>query len=215
VNPGFLLVFEGLDGSGKSTQLPLLAAALREAGHVVVETREPYDCPAGRRIREAITRSEADGGLTAEEELRLFVAQREDHVREVIAPALARGEVVLSDRYFLSTVAYQGARGADPARLLDASEARFPLPDLVLWLDLPVAEGLARVDARGAGREAAFEQADFLGQVRAILAGLRCPYLCRVDAAGEPAAVRGRIAARVAERTGLLPRAEPPSRPPR
>jgi len=215
VDAGVLLVFEGLDGSGKSTQLPLLATTLRRAGHAVVETREPYDCPAGRRIRQAIQHSEADGGLTPDEELRLFIEQRQDHVRDVITPALARGEVVLSDRYYLSTVAYQGARGLDAERLLRESEARFPVPDLVLWLDLPVEEGLARVDARGAGREAAFEQADFLGRVRGILAALECPYLCRVDAAGTPAAVAERVAASVAERTGLLGGPRGVSRPPR
>jgi dTMP kinase len=215
VDAGVLLVFEGLDGSGKSTQLPLLAAALRGAGHTVVETREPYDCPAGRRIRQAIQRGEEDGGLTREQELQLFLEQREDHVRDVIAPALARGEIVLSDRYYLSTVAYQGARGLDPAQLLRESEARFPVPDLVLWLDLPVAEGLARVDARGAGREAAFEQADFLGRVHGILAALRCAYLCRVDALGTPAAVAERVAATVAERTRLPAERGDVSRPPR
>ena len=117
-------------------------------------------------------------------------------MREVIAPALARGAVVLSDRYFLSTVAYQGARGLDPQQLLAANEAEFPLPDLALLLELPPADGLARVAARGGPAEPAFERADFLARVREIFDALDRPYLERIDAAGAPGAVDARIAAR-------------------
>ena len=145
---GKLLVLEGLDGSGKSTQLPRLAARLRAAGHTVIETREPHDCAAGRRIR-ALARS-GEPALP-EQELALFMEQRRAHVRERIAPALARGEVLLSDRYFLSTVAYQGARGLDPTALLAANEAEFPLPDLALLLELPPAAG-SHAWPRAAGR---------------------------------------------------------------
>jgi dTMP kinase len=201
VTRGSLVVFEGLDGTGKSTQLPRLAARLRARGYEVLETREPHDSAPGRRIRE-LARSHA--AVAPEAELALFMEQRRLHVRERIAPALARGEVVLSDRYFLSTVAYQGGRGLDPAALLAANEAEFPLPDLALLLELPPAAGLARVVARGAPHEPAFEHAGFLERVAAIFAALERPYLERIDAAGTPEAVEARIAAAVSRRLGLL-----------
>jgi dTMP kinase len=201
VTRGSLIVLEGLDGTGKSTQLPRLAARLRARGREVVETREPFDCAPGRRIRELARSHEP---IAAADELALFMEQRRLHVRERIAPALARGELVLSDRYFLSTVAYQGARGLDPDALLRANEAEFPLPDLVLLLELPPAVGLARVASRGAPAEPAFERADFLAHVRAIFAALDRPYLERVDASGTPDAVEARIAEAVSRRLGLL-----------
>jgi dTMP kinase len=200
VKHGALIVLEGLDGTGKSTQVPRLAQRLVAGGREVVTTREPYDCPPGRRIRELARRHTP---VPPEEELALFVAQRRLHVRECIAPALARGALVLSDRYFLSTVAYQGARGLDPARLLAESEAEFPLPDLALLLVLATAEGLARVAARGSTAEPAFEHADFLAHVRAIFDALDRPYLERVDATGTPDEVEARLAGAIHRRLGL------------
>ena len=197
---GSLIVFEGLDGSGKSTQLPRLAQRLAVAGRELVQTREPYDCAPGRKIRELAQRHVP---VPAEEELALFLAQRRLHVRELIAPALARGALVLSDRYFLSTVAYQGARGLDPLALLAANEAEFPLPDLALLLVLPPTDGLARVAARGGPAEPAFERADFLARVRESFDTLDRPYLERVDAAGSEGAIAARIAAAVHRRLGL------------
>ena len=197
---GLLVVFEGTDGSGKSTQLPLLAARLEAAGLRVAKTREPYDCPAGRAIR-AMARS--GERVAPEQELAWFFEQRRAHVREVVRPALARGDVVLSDRYFVSTAAYQGARGLDAAAILVASEAEFPIPDLVLWLDLPVAAGLARTHARGAPHEPAFEDAAFLERVRETMGSLARDYIVRVDAAGDAGVVEARILDVVRERLGL------------
>jgi dTMP kinase len=200
VNRGLLIVFEGTDGSGKSTQLPRLAARLEAAGRRVVSTREPYDCPAGRAIR-AMARSKRR--VAPEQELAWFFEQRRAHVREVVRPALARGEVVLSDRYFVSTAAYQGARGLDAAAILAASEAEFPVPDLVLWLDLPVAAGLERTAARGEPHEPAFEERSFLERVRATMASLAREYIVRFDATGDADSVAAQIAAVVARRLGL------------
>jgi dTMP kinase len=200
VKRGSLIVLEGLDGTGKSTQLPRLARRLAAGGREVVQTREPYDCAPGRKIRELAQRHVP---VAATEELALFVEQRRIHVRELIAPALARGAVVVSDRYFLSTVAYQGARGLDPARLLAESEAEFPLPDLALLLVLAPEAGLARVAARGGTPEPAYERADFLARVRAIFDALERPYLERVDAVGSEEAVEARIAEAVRRRLGV------------
>jgi len=200
VKRGTLLVFEGVDGSGKSTQLALLAERLEAAGHRVRRTREPYDCVAGRAIRAA-----ARGGPrpSAAQELAWFRAQREEHVRDVIAPALAEGAVVLCDRYFLSTAAYQGARGLDAEAILAESEAAFPVPDLVVLLELEAAEAAQRVHARGATPEPLFEDAERQARVAALFAALERPYLARVDGRGDPAAVAARVAAVVRERLGL------------
>ena len=125
MNRGILLVLEGIDGAGKSTQLARLAHRFSEAGREVVTTREPYDCDAGRRIRAMARSGETVAPAT---ELAWFVEQRREHVADVIEPALSRAAVVISDRYFLSTVAYQGARGLDAGEILAASEAAFPVP---------------------------------------------------------------------------------------
>jgi dTMP kinase len=200
VNRGAFIVLEGLDGTGKSTQLARLTKRLAAGGREVVATREPYDCAPGRKLRELARRHVP---VAAEEELALFVEQRRIHVRELVAPARARGAIVVSDRYFLSTVAYQGARGLDPAKLLAESEAEFPLPDLALLLVLPPAAGLARVASRGGPAEPAFERADFLARVAANFAALDRSYLERVDAAGSESEVEARLAAAIERRLGI------------
>lgn len=180
---GRLVVLEGLDGCGKTTQLARLAARLRAAGHAPLMTREPSDGPWGRRIREMAASGKA---VDPEEELRWFVEDRREHADRTLRPALAAGRLVLCDRYFLSTVAYQGARGLDWRRILEQSEAEFPLPDLVLLLEIPAEHGLSRVRARGAALETVFEHGAFLEQVAAIFAALDLPYLARVDATARP-----------------------------
>jgi dTMP kinase len=200
VKRGTLVALEGLDGCGKSTQVAALASALREAGRDVLATCEPTDGPSGSRIRE-MARS---GRLLApEEELRWFVEDRRVHVRETLEPALAAGRIVVTDRYFLSSVAYQGARGLDWRRILAESEAEFPLPDLAIVLELGVGEGLARVRGRGNSVESAFERADYLERVAAIFAAIDRPYVERIAASGSVAEVHARVMGRVGARLGL------------
>src|SRR4030065_216390 len=140
---GVLLALEGIDGCGKSTQAELLASALRERGLEVVLTCEPTDSPLGRQIREYFqgpTRY-----LSPKEELNLFMADRREHVEEVINPALAEGKIVITDRYYYSSVAYQGALGLDPDRIVAQNEVLAVRPDLTVILTLPVAMALARL----------------------------------------------------------------------
>ena len=165
-----------------------------------VTTREPTGGAYGRRIRAMAKGSQR---VAPEEELRWFVEDRREHVSRVIAPALARGEIVLSDRYYLSTVTYQGARGLDWAAILAQSEAEFPNPDLVLLLEIDPSLGLARVSARGAGAEPAFEEKDFLARVARLYHELPCTYLERLDARGEPERVREAVSEVVRRRLGL------------
>jgi dTMP kinase len=197
VKRGRLIALEGLDGCGKSTQAERIAQALREAGRDVVATREPTDGPVGRRIR-AMARS--GERVSALEELGWFFDDRREHVAEVIAPALEAGRWVVTDRYYLSTVAYQGARGFPWREILERSEAEFPRPDAALLFELPADAGLARVRTRGAPAEPVFERADYLEKVEAIFAALQLPYLERVDASGDVAAVTERALSVLAER---------------
>ncbi len=195
------VVLEGADGSGKSTQIERLVARLEAAGRGVVATREPHDCPAGRKIR-AMARS---GELvSAEQELAWFWEQRVEHVRDVIEPALASGRDVVCDRYYFSSVAYQGARGLDPRRILADSEAAFPKPDLALWLDLPVEAALARARARSGPGEPAFEESGRQLGVVEIYNSLVPEHLTRIDASGDETEISERVAKTLRERLGLL-----------
>lgn len=198
---GSLLVFEGLDGSGKSTQAAALVQVLLAAGHDVVATGEPTDGPYGRRIR-AMARS-ADA-VPPQEVLRWFFEDRRQHVAGLIRPALAAGRVVVSDRYFLSSVAYQGALGLDPEEILRASEAEHPLPDLALLLEIDPDEGLSRVSGRPGRAEPGFENAGFLRRVAAIYGSLDRPYLERIDARRDEAAVHHAVVEAVRRRLDLL-----------
>jgi dTMP kinase len=200
VNDGRLVVFEGIDGCGKSTQLRRLVAALRGRGCDLVVTGEPTSGPTGRRIREMARSGKA---LEPAEELRWFVEDRREHVREVIAPALEAGRVVITDRYFLSTVAYQGARGLDAAQILADSEAEFPVPHLVVLLELDPTRAIARIQQRGDPVEAVFERADFLEAVAAQFAALDRGYISRVAADGDVDTLAGEIERLVVARLGL------------
>ncbi len=200
VNQGRLISFDGVDGAGKSTQVPRLAEWLAARGHVVCVTREPTDGPFGRRIREA---ARAVVAPAPADELEWFEADRAEHVAAVIAPAMERGEIVISDRYFLSTVAYQGARGLPADEILRRSEQRYPRPDLALLFMIDVARGLARTASRGGRAEPLFEEETFLTRVAAIFARLERPYIERIDAAGSPDQVTAAVRSVVAARLGL------------
>jgi dTMP kinase len=200
VNGGRLVAFEGLDGSGKSTQLELLAARLRAVGCDVVTTREPTEFPSGQRIREMARSGEQ---LEPEEELRWFVEDRRVHVAEVITPALRSGQIVLTDRYYLSTVAYQGARGLDFEEILGDSEDEFPIPDLVLLLEIDPQIAFERVHARGSEIEGVFERREFLAKVASVFDALDCTYLERVPGDGELSQIEAIIAERIRLRLGL------------
>jgi dTMP kinase len=172
-----LVVIEGIDGAGKSTLLPVLAGACRQRGFECVISREPTDGPWGRKLRE----SAVTGRLSLDAELELFLQDRREHVAQTIAPALKAGSVVILDRYYFSTAAYQGARGADPSAILAANEQFAPAPDLVLLLDLDPEAGLGRVRVRG-DRPNEFERAEELARARAIFQSLHRPGLVRIDA---------------------------------
>ena len=148
---GLFVTFEGSEGCGKSTQIRRLAAWLRENGHPCLTTREPGGTAAGDRMRDLLQHAPDGHGLVPEAELFLFAASRAQHVREVIRPALARGEVVISYRFHDSTEVYQGvARQLDPAitRTVNGYAIGETLPDVTFLLDMDAREAFARLQKR-------------------------------------------------------------------
>ena len=137
------------------------------------------------------------GRLSLEEELEHFVCDRRQHVEELLQPALDRGALVLLDRYYFSTAAYQGARGADPEVVLAMNEAFAPIPDLVLLMDCDPVVSLERVRERGGGADA-FEKLEELQAVRNIFLALRRPFIRLIDASRPPEVVGAECGAAVA-----------------
>jgi len=189
-----LVAFEGIDGTGKSTQIRLLAELLRDMGHTVQLTREPTDGPVGQRIRELYA---SRAQVSKDEELELFIDDRRQHVAEIIQPALAAGQIVLTDRYYLSTAAYQGAAGLDPAEIIRRNELFAPVPDLVILLVVPPALGIKRIRTLRGEALNAFEQEAELKRVAAIFDLLDQHYIKRIDATQSVAAVKQAVFAEV------------------
>ncbi len=147
---GLFITFEGVEGCGKSTQTRLLVEHLEVRGMEVVLTREPGGTALGERLREILL-DVGQTGMRAETELFLYLASRAEHVARVIVPALARGAVVISDRFGDASVAYQGGGrglGADLVRSLNETATGGVKPDMSFLLDLDAGEGLGRLDGR-------------------------------------------------------------------
>ena len=147
---GKLIVFEGPEGAGKTTQIRLISERLAVAGIPVIAVREPGGTPVGDAIREIVL--ESDHHMNGAAEALLFMASRAELIAREVAPALARGDVVLLDRFFLSTYAYQiVGRGLPEEEVRAANRLATGglVPDLTLLLDVPPGEGLGRADARG------------------------------------------------------------------
>jgi len=198
------VTFEGIDGSGKSTQARRLAEALRAEGRNVVLTREPGGSPGAEDIRKLLVSGDPDR-WSAETEILLFTAARRDHLEKTILPALAAGRVVVSDRFADSTRVYQGAARADLRGLVDRlhDEVIGREPDLTFVIDMDPETALARGLARSSGEDR-FEEMGGAFQVRLregfLALAAEAPGRVRViDGNRPPEAVATDIRARMAE----------------
>lgn len=195
--------FEGIDGSGKSTQARMLADRMRATGHEVVLTREPGGSPGAEEIRALLLRGEADR-WSAETEILLFTAARRDHLERTIRPALGRGATVVTDRFADSTRVYQGITRGDLRGIVDRLHALMigVEPDLTFVIDIPPETGLARAAARSDGEQR------FEGMGLAMQEAMRAGFLALardfpervriIDGDRAPEAVAAEIAARLA-----------------
>jgi dTMP kinase len=194
---GLFLSLEGIDGSGKSTQARLLADRLRAAGHAITLTREPGGSPGAEEIRRLVLEGATDR-WSAETEILLFTAARRDHLEKTIRPALARGEIVVTDRFADSTRVFQGLTRGDLAATVDRLHSLMigVEPDLTLLFDLDPRQGLARATTRP-GSELRFEDMGLAFQEKAragFLALAESHSRFRViDADGDPAVVSARV----------------------
>ncbi len=185
-----LVALEGIDGCGKSTQARLLTAALVARGLAATTFREPGDTEYGRELRRIFVQGR---DVSPHEEMRLFLEDRRIDVRCNIKPALAAGKVVIMDRYYLSSVVYQGTLGVDPGEILEANLAIAPPPDITLLLDIPVDVARQRIHA-ARGTTNTFEGREYLDRVRTLyLDYCDGADVVRVDAAAPPATVHERL----------------------
>jgi dTMP kinase len=199
------ITFEGIEGCGKTTQIRLAEAWLRERGVSLVATAEPGGTPLGRKIREMLL-NRGPCSIDAEAELLLFAASRAQHVRETIRPALDAGQWVLCDRFSDATMVYQGfGRRLDVGfiRTLNAFSALNVIPERTLLFDLPVEAGLARAEKRAAGIRAEAAEDRFEREERAFHDRVREGYLSLaaeeterfriIDGAADIETVRGEV----------------------
>lgn len=211
---GFFITFEGPEGAGKTTQIVRLAAWLTAQGRTCVTTREPGGTELGEELRRILKHHQGHHPIADPAEVLLFAAARAQHVHELIRPALARGTVVLCDRFADSTMAYQGhARGIDLEfiRRINDFAVGAGLPDLTLLLDLSPELGAGRMRQRGADPAGAdrieAETRDFHARVRAGFLSIARDEPARVkviDAAPPPDQVHDQIREVVRHALGLL-----------
>jgi dTMP kinase len=181
---GFLIAFEGVDGSGKTTQARRVTNLLDASGYDAVYLREPSDGPVGQHIRSIMVAGRDK--VTPDEEFRLFLDDRTDDVKTNINPALRRGAVVCIDRYYISSMAYQGALGLDPQFIRSENEKIAPLPDLVLYFRLDVEAAGARITAARTAGQNLFEARAYQEAVATQFETMNFPGMVALDASAPP-----------------------------
>lgn len=175
---GYLIVLEGIDGTGKSTHTEKLQQALSDRGVPVLRFFEPTKGPWGMKIRKILT--EGRGDVSPEEELSWFINDRKEDVKKNIQPALNENKIVVMDRYYYSTAAYQGALGFDPAKILRDNEAFAPKPDRVLIFNASPEECMGRIE-KFRESKSSFEKLEYLKKVQAIFDTFAGPHIRRID----------------------------------
>ncbi len=175
---GILIVFEGIDGSGKSTQPEILMKMLQKKGFDVVYFQEPSKSKWGRKIKKKALHPDS---LTPEDELDLFQKDRKENVEKNLKPALEKKRVVILDRYYYSTIAYQGAKGIEEKRIRKMNEEFAVQPDLVFILDIDPQKGLERIESRKK-KYRLFEREEYLVKVREIFKSLKGKNFIHINA---------------------------------
>ena len=172
MNRGLLIVFEGIDGSGKSTQCRMLADLLNKKGIANISLAEPTRGKWGMKIRQLLAKGR--NGISSNEELEWFMNDRREDGKQNIEPALKAGKVVLMDRYYFSTAAYQGALGFDPEKIRVDNERFAPIPDRVLIFHNSPEKSLERIES-SREEKSAFEKRDYLIEVQTIFKSFTGP----------------------------------------
>jgi len=175
---GILIVFEGIDGSGKSTQAEILLKKLQQEDFDVVYFREPSKGKWGAKIKKKALHPDS---LSPEEELDLFINDRRENVEKNLRPALQKKRIVILDRYYYSTIAYQGAKGIDEKLIKKMNEEFVVEPDLVFIFDIDPQKGLERIENRKK-KDRLFEREDYLVKVREIFRSFKGEKFVHIDA---------------------------------
>lgn len=183
---GILIVFEGIDGTGKSTQCELLAKSLNERQVPSIVLAEPTRGTWGTKIRSLL--NEGRQGISPEEELNWFINDRKEDIEMNIKPALQDNKVVLMDRYYFSTAAYQGALGLDPKQIQLENENFAPIPDRVLIFLTSPETCLERIES-SRDQKSAFEKLDYLKNVQKIFKSFEGPNIRFIDSVDSVAEV--------------------------
>lgn len=198
---GRLVVFEGIDGSGKTSLSRMFHAWLLGNGIAAVWLREPTDSPLGEKIRRIAQDTES---ISIQEELEYFLQDRRWDVENNILPALRSGKTVVMDRYYYSNACYQGARGIDLEAILRQNREFAPEPDLIFIIDVDVDRALARISSARQGVAKLFEKKDFLKKVRANYLKLTGANLELLDGNPELNSVFTQVMRRFNERCGKM-----------
>ncbi|MCP2604946.1 dTMP kinase [Candidatus Aminicenantes bacterium AH-873-B07] len=179
IKKGILIVFEGIDGCGKTTQAKLLFERLKSLSFDTVLFKEPSSSKWGKKIKKL---SLFENLITPEQELELFIKDREENTKKNIKPALKKRKIVILDRYYFSTIAYQGARGIDIEFIKKLNKNIAVEPDLVFILDVEPNKGLERIENRKK-KEKLFEKGNYLNKVRKIYNSLEGKNIIKINGA--------------------------------
>ncbi len=179
LSKGFVVAIEGIDGAGKTTQAQMLLTYLQNKGMPAILSKEPTNSIYGEKIRKL---AQGDRGTTDPfEEYKFFVEDRKIHVKKIIQPALDEKKIVILDRYYISTMAYQGVRGLDPVAIKAENEAFCPIPEVVFLITVPPPEGIGRI--RNGRKEIpnAFEHRENLEKVAARFNSMTYAFMEQID----------------------------------
>lgn len=180
---GLLIAFEGIDGAGKTTQANLLFSHLKNRGFDVILSKEPTESIYGLKIRKLAQGERAK--TSADDEYNYFIEDRKIHVKNLIKPALDSKKIVILDRYYFSTIAYQGALGLDPKKIQKENESFSPIPEIVFLIEVPPRVGIRRIQKGRNENPNAFEKEDSLAEVSKVFSGLCESYIVTVDGTAE------------------------------